>query len=94
MSLSELPAEILWNIASYLPRQSDISSLVRIDRRLYQSLQKCLHYWNAQYDHGSALSFSAQHSGLIPQIQNILAGLDIARTQPHSARVRSTLILE
>jgi hypothetical protein len=89
MSLSELPIEILWIIASNLPRQRDIYALVRTNRHLHQSLQKCLHYWNAQYKHGSALSFAAKHSGLISHIQNLLVGLDIARTRPHETWVGS-----
>ncbi|KAJ5169214.1 uncharacterized protein N7482_004808 [Penicillium canariense] len=83
MSLSQLPTETLWTIASYLPLQSDIYALVRINRRLHQGLEKCLYYWNAQYNHGSALFFAAKHS-LIPQIQTLLDGLVFARTLPHS----------
>jgi hypothetical protein len=86
MSLSELPIEILWIIASYLPRQRHIYALVRTNRRLHQSLEKWLPYWNAQYKHGSALSFAAKHSRLVPQIQNLLVGLKIARDRPHWVR--------
>lgn len=64
--------EIPWAIASYLPCQNDIYALVRTNRRLHQSIEKCLHYRNAQYYHGAALSFAAKHSGLVPQIQNLL----------------------
>ncbi|KAF3392468.1 hypothetical protein F1880_008637 [Penicillium rolfsii] len=89
MSLSELPIEILWIIASSLPRQRDIYALIQTNRRLHQILEKCLHYWNAQYKHGSALPFAAKHSGLVPQLRNLLNGLDVALHRPHEAWILS-----
>ncbi|KAJ5376478.1 hypothetical protein N7509_013364 [Penicillium cosmopolitanum] len=83
MSLSQLPTEILWIISSYLLRQNDIYGLVRTNRRLYRELIKSLHYWNAQYDHGSAFPVAAEYN-LLPQLRNILVGLDLARTKSHS----------
>lgn len=83
MNLSQLPTEILWIISSYLLRQSDIYGLVRTNRRLYRELIKCLHYWNAQYDHGSALPVAAENN-LLPQLRNILVGLNLARSKSHS----------
>ncbi|KAJ5404289.1 hypothetical protein N7509_004160 [Penicillium cosmopolitanum] len=84
MDLSQLPTEILWIISSYLSRQNDVYAFVRTNRHLYQELGKCLPYWNAQYDHGSALAFTAEYN-LLPQLKNLLVGLlNVARTKPHS----------
>ncbi|CAI7625189.1 unnamed protein product [Penicillium manginii] len=87
MSLSQLPTEILWIISSYLSRQSDIYGLVRTNRRLYQELRKCLCYWNAQYYRGSALPVAAELN-LLPQVEDLLVGLDLARAKSDSLSQR------
>ncbi len=84
MSLSELPIQMLWTIASYFSHQSDIYAEVGSNRRLYQGLKKCLYFWNAQYSHGLVPSFATKHS-VIPQIQTLLVGLDAVCTRPHPA---------
>ncbi|KAJ5734800.1 hypothetical protein N7533_013203 [Penicillium manginii] len=83
MGLSQLPTEILWIISSYLSHQSDIYGLLRTNRRLYQELAKCLYYWNAQYYRGSALPVAAELN-LLPQLKDILVGLDLARAKSQS----------
>ncbi|CAI7625179.1 unnamed protein product [Penicillium manginii] len=83
MGLSQLPTEILWIISSYLSHQSDIYGLLRTNRRLYQELTKCLYYWNAQYYRGSALPVAAELN-LLPQLKDLLVGLDLARAKSQS----------
>ncbi|KAJ5742332.1 hypothetical protein N7533_011741 [Penicillium manginii] len=89
MSLSHLPTEILWIISSYLSRQSDIYGLVRTNRRLYQELKSCLYYWNAQYESGSAVPVAAELN-ILPQLNDLLVGLDLARTRSDSLPQKMT----
>ncbi|KAE8377266.1 hypothetical protein BDV26DRAFT_217276 [Aspergillus bertholletiae] len=80
MHLTDLPNEMLFPIASYLPRQRDVYALLRTNRRLYRTLHDYLYEYNSRYHHGSALAFATKQ-GNVQLIKKLLEGLETARTR-------------
>ncbi|KAL3477463.1 ankyrin repeat-containing domain protein [Aspergillus californicus] len=59
--LSRLPIELILSIADYLPKQRDISSFMRTNRKLYHVLHPFLCRFNSRHREGSAFVFAAKH---------------------------------
>ncbi|GES56919.1 ankyrin repeat-containing protein [Aspergillus terreus] len=80
--LTCLPNEILWIIASFLPRQRDLFALLITNHSLYSALVGSLYRFDGQYHHGAALSLVVEKNNLT-HAQHLLNGLRASFKEEH-----------
>ncbi|KAG2413262.1 hypothetical protein HFD88_002451 [Aspergillus terreus] len=82
MDLACLPNEILWIIASFLPRQRDLFALLKANHTLYSALVGSLYRFDGQYHEGAALSLVVEKNNL-SHAHHLLNGLRAASKDDH-----------
>lgn len=76
-TLSSLPQELLSCIASYMPRQRDVSSFGRVNRYLYTQLSQYLYKLDAKSDLPRALVWGCIHGQMTTAELALGAGSDV-----------------
>jgi hypothetical protein len=79
MSITQLPPEILFQIASAIDSERDLASFVQVNRGVYQTLISELYIRNAKDSRGSAIGRSV-HSGNCSTLKRALQAWADARS--------------